>query len=54
MTVPSATQGTEAQGVPRAKRERITDKDPAVKLARKRLSVLELAAELGSVTKACK
>lgn len=34
--------------------ERITDKDPAVKLARKRLSVLELAQELGSVSKACK
>ena len=34
--------------------KRITDKDPAVKLARKRLSVLELAQELGSVSKACK
>src|SRR4028118_1555223 len=34
--------------------DRITDKDPAVKLARKRLSVLELAQELGSVSKACK
>ena len=34
--------------------ERITDKDPAIKLARKRLSVLELAQELGSVSKACK
>lgn len=34
--------------------ERVTDKDPAVKLARKRLSVLELAQELGSVSKACK
>lgn len=34
--------------------ERITDKDPAVKLAKKRLSVLELAQELGSVSKACK
>ena len=37
-----------------ATRERITDKDPAIKLARKRLSVLELAQELGSVSKACK
>lgn len=36
------------------KTERITDKDPAVKLARKRLSTLELAQELGSVSKACK
>lgn len=35
-------------------KERITDKDPALKLARKRLSVLELAQELGSVSKACK
>jgi transposase InsO family protein len=34
--------------------KRITDKDRAVKLARKRLSVLELAQELGSVSKACK
>lgn len=34
--------------------ERITDKDPATKLARKRLSVLELSQELGSVSKACK
>lgn len=40
---------------PRAgKRDRITDKDPAVKLARQRLSVLQLAEELGSVSKACK
>jgi transposase-like protein len=41
----AATEGTT---------KRITDKDPAVKLARKRLSVLELAQELGSVSKACK
>ncbi len=34
--------------------ERVTAKDPAVKLAHKRLSVLELAQELGSVSKACK
>ena len=34
--------------------QRVTDKDPAVKLARKRLSVLELSQELGSVSKACK
>jgi transposase InsO family protein len=33
---------------------KITAKDPAVKLAHKRLSVLELAQELGSVSKACK
>jgi transposase InsO family protein len=33
---------------------RITAKDPAVKLAHQRLSVLELAQELGSVSKACK
>ncbi len=33
---------------------RITAKDPVVKLARRRLSVLELAQELGSVSKACK
>lgn len=36
------------------KRERITDKDPGAKLARHRLSVLQLAQELGSVSKACK
>ena len=36
------------------KRERVTDKDPATKLARHRLSVLQLAEELGSVSKACK
>lgn len=34
--------------------DRITDKDPSTKLARQRLSVLELAQELGSITKACK
>jgi len=34
--------------------ERVTAKDPAVKLAHKRLSVLELAQELGSVSKACR
>lgn len=43
-----------AEAASAGKHERITDKDPAVKLARKRLSVLELAAELGSVTNACK
>jgi transposase InsO family protein len=43
-----------AEAATTATRERITDKDPAVKLARKRLSVLELAQELGSVSKACK
>ena len=32
----------------------ITAKDPAVKLAHKRLSVLALAQELGSISKACK
>lgn len=32
----------------------ITAKDPAVKLAHKRLTVLELAQELGSVSKACR
>ena len=36
------------------KRERITEKDAAAKLARHRLSVLQLAEELGSVSKACK
>ena len=45
MAEAAATEGTT---------KRITDKDPAVKLARKRLSVLELAQELGSVSKACK
>ena len=34
--------------------QRVTDKDPAVKLAREHLSVLELAQELGRVSKACK
>jgi transposase InsO family protein len=33
---------------------RLTDKDPATKVARQRLSVLELAQELGSVSKACR
>jgi transposase InsO family protein len=33
---------------------KITAKDPAVKLAHKRLSVLELAQELGSISKACR
>jgi transposase InsO family protein len=33
---------------------KVTAKDPAVKLAHRRLSVLELAQELGSVSKACK
>ena len=33
---------------------KVVAKDPAVKLAHRRLSVLELAQELGSVSKACK
>ena len=33
---------------------KLTAKDPAVKLAHRRLSVLELSQELGSVSKACK
>ena len=33
---------------------RVTAKDPVVKLAHKRLSILELVQELGSVSKACK
>lgn len=33
---------------------KMTEKDPAVKLARKRLSVLELAQSLGNVSAACK
>jgi transposase InsO family protein len=36
------------------KRPRVTEKDPAAKLARQRLSVLQLAQELGNVAKACK
>jgi transposase InsO family protein len=36
------------------KSARLTDKDPATKVARQRLSVLELAQELGSVSKACR
>src|SRR3712207_6027848 len=39
---------------PAGKRERVTEKDPAAKLARHRLSVLQLAQELGSVAKACR
>lgn len=39
---------------PGSKRERITDKDAATKLARQRLNILQLAQELGSVSKACK
>lgn len=34
--------------------ERMTAKDPAVKVAARRLSVLQLAEALGSVTEACK
>src|SRR5918912_1926214 len=37
-----------------SKAPRLTDKDPATKLARQRLSVLQLAQELGSVSKACR
>lgn len=33
---------------------KVTAKDPATKLAHRRLSVLELAQELGSVSRACK
>lgn len=36
------------------KTARLTDKDPATKVARQRLSVLQLAQELGSVSKACR
>lgn len=36
------------------KASRVTDKDAATKLARRRLSVLELAQELGNITRACK
>ena len=36
------------------KSARLTDKDPATKVARGRLSVLQLAQELGSVSKACR
>ncbi len=35
-------------------RERVTDKDSPARLARHRLSVLQLAEELGSITRACK
>ena len=34
--------------------ERITDKDLATKVARKRLSVLEMAEALGNVSEACR
>jgi hypothetical protein len=33
---------------------RVTTKDPAEKVARKRLSVLQLAESLGNVTDACR
>jgi transposase InsO family protein len=36
------------------KSARLADKDPATKIARQRLSVLQLAQELGSVSKACR
>jgi transposase InsO family protein len=36
------------------KTARLADKDPATKVARQRLSVLQLAQELGSVSKACR
>src|SRR4051812_11212416 len=36
------------------KTARVADKDPATKVARQRLSVLQLAQELGSVSKACR
>ena len=48
--VPAAPAGASSPG----KRERVSEKDPAAKLARHRLSVLQLAEELGSVSKACK
>ena len=54
---PSKPSAPESQPVPApaaGQRERITDKDAATKLARQRLSVLQLAQELGSVSKACK
>lgn len=35
-------------------KERITEKDPALKMARKRLSVLDLAEALGNVSEACR
>lgn len=54
MSQPETIPAPPAEPVVAGKRERITDKDPALKLARKRLSVLELAVELGSVSKACK
>jgi transposase InsO family protein len=47
-TVPSAS--TPANG----KRPRLADKDPATKVAHHRLSVLQLAQELNSVSKACR
>jgi len=33
---------------------KITTKDPAIKLAHKRLTVLQLAESLGNVTEACR
>ena len=36
------------------KQPRITDKDAATKIARKRLSVLELAEALNNISEACK
>src|SRR4051794_3773045 len=36
------------------KTARLSDKDPATKVAWQRLSVLQLAQELGSVSKACR
>jgi hypothetical protein len=46
---------SEATGTPlpptNCKTARLTDKDPVTKLARPRLSVLQLAQELGSVSR---
>ncbi|MDM7993098.1 MAG: IS481 family transposase [Candidatus Fermentibacter sp.] len=36
------------------KREKITEKDPAKKIARQRLTVLQLAEKLGNITEACR
>lgn len=51
---PPPSQSSALEAVAGVRRERVTAKDPALKLAHHRLSVLELAQSLGNVSKACK
>jgi transposase InsO family protein len=50
----SSENNSEENGESSKKRSRVTAKDPVLKLAHKRLSVLELAESLGNVSEACR